>query len=131
MALKIIFAGTAEFALPSLQYLYESQHKLVAIYTQPDRRAGRGQKLTPSPIKRFAVQHGLSVIQPPTLTDDQTLQRLQSFNADMMITAAYGLLLPKAVLQMFKYGCINVHPSLLPKILLRRTQPQTSMVESL
>lgn len=114
MALKIIFAGTPEFAIPTLQALLNSEHQICAVYTQPDRPAGRGQKLTASAVKQLAVAHQLPVYQPVTLRDATVQQILRNFNADIMIVIAYGLILPKAVLTIPRYGCVNVHASLLP-----------------
>ncbi|MCH9744983.1 MAG: methionyl-tRNA formyltransferase [Gammaproteobacteria bacterium] len=113
--MKIIFAGTPEFALPVLAALHESQHQVVAVYTQPDRPAGRGRKLTPSPIKQYALQHGLTVHQPEHFNDQETLQQLQCLQADAMVVVGYGILLPITVLNTPTYGCINIHPSLLPQ----------------
>ncbi len=113
--LKVIFAGTPEFALPILEALYESPHEICAIYTQPDRPAGRGQKMHASPIKQFALENHLPVFQPNTLRDAQTQQQIADLNADVMIVVAYGLILPSAILNAPKYGCINVHASLLPR----------------
>ena len=114
-ALNIIFAGTPEFAAVSLKALIESPHNIVAVYTQPDRPAGRGRKLKPGPVKQLAMQHNLTVLQPESLKDPQTQQQLTAFNADLMVVAAYGLLLPKAVLDAPRLGCLNVHASLLPR----------------
>lgn len=113
--LKIIFAGTPEFAVPSLQALLNSQHQICAVYTQPDRKAGRGQHLQASPIKSMALAHHLEVYQPPSLKPTEVQAQLRSFQADLMIVAAYGLLLPKAVLEIPSLGCINVHASILPR----------------
>jgi len=113
---KIIFAGTPEFAAAHLQALIDSdQHQIVAVYTQPDRPAGRGKKLTASAVKRLACDHNLTVLQPPSLKDSDAQQQLASFEADIMIVVAYGLILPQAVLDTPRLGCINVHGSLLPK----------------
>lgn len=113
--MKIVFAGTPEFALPALKALLNSQHKIRAVYTQPDRPAGRGQKLTASPIKEFALAHKLPIYQPSTLKDSTAQKQLQDLAADVLINVAYGMILPEAVLNMFKFGCINIHPSLLPR----------------
>jgi methionyl-tRNA formyltransferase len=115
MALKIIFAGTPEFAAPSLQALIKSEHSVCAVYTQPDRPAGRGLKLTPSAIKNLALANNLVVLQPETLKDQTVQKTMHDFGADILVDVAYGLFLPKEVLTMFNYGCINVHPSLLPR----------------
>lgn len=115
MSLKIIFAGTTAFAVPALNALVASEHTVIAVYTPPDRPAGRGLKLTPSPVKLAAIQHQIPVYQPPTLRDPETQQTLKHLNADIIVVAAYGLLIPKYVLETPRYGCINIHPSLLPR----------------
>jgi methionyl-tRNA formyltransferase len=113
--LRLIFAGTPEFAAHHLQALIDSPHEIVAVYTQPDRPAGRGKKLTPSPVKKLAVQHDLPVYQPQTLKEAETQEVLKSHQADVMVVVAYGLLLPKAVLDIPSHGCLNVHGSILPR----------------
>ena len=114
--MKIIFAGTPDFAASHLQALIDSdQHQIVAVYTQPDRPAGRGKKLTASAVKQLACDHNLTVLQPPSLKDSDAQQQLASFEADIMIVVAYGLILPQVVLDTPRLGCINVHGSLLPK----------------
>ncbi len=115
MAAKIIFAGTPEFAVPSLRSLTESGHELVGVLTQPDRPAGRGRKLRPSPVKAFATNHGLPIIQPDSLGAPGIQDQIASLAADLIIVVAYGLLLPEAVLSIPRAGCINVHASLLPR----------------
>lgn len=113
--LKVIFAGTPEFALPMLEALFESPHEICAVFTQPDRPAGRGQKMHSSPIKQFAVEKHLPIFQPNTLRDPVIQQQIAELQADVMIVVAYGLILPAVILAMPKYGCINVHASLLPR----------------
>ncbi|WP_455366682.1 methionyl-tRNA formyltransferase [Kaarinaea lacus] len=113
--LNIIFAGTPEFAAVSLQALLKTPHHLCAVYTQPDRPAGRGRKLKPSPVKQLALQHELPVLQPVSLKTAEAQQELAAFNADLMVVVAYGLILPAAVLQIPHRGCINVHASQLPR----------------
>ena len=113
--LKVIFAGTPEFALPMLEALYESPHEICAVFTQPDRPAGRGQKIHASPVKQFALENHLTIFQPTTLRDAQVHQQIAELNADVMIVVAYGLILPAAILTLPKHGCINVHASLLPR----------------
>jgi methionyl-tRNA formyltransferase len=115
MPLNIIFAGTSEFAVPSLETLIKARHNIIAVYTPPDRPAGRGLKLHPSAIKLTALQHNIPIYQPATLRDPDAQQTLKHLNADLMVVAVYGLLLPKVVLETPRYGCINVHPSLLPR----------------
>ena len=112
--LRIVFAGTPEFAATSLEALLSGRHMICAVYTQPDRPAGRGRRLTASAVKRVAERHRLPVYQPPAL-DDAEAQRLRALRADLMVVAAYGLLLPQAVLEAPRLGCINVHASLLPR----------------
>ncbi|EHA13755.1 methionyl-tRNA formyltransferase [Halomonas sp. HAL1] len=113
--LRVVFAGTPEFAASSLATLLESQHEVVAVYTQPDRPAGRGRKLTPSPVKELALEHGLPVYQRQSLKEPDTQAELAALNADIMVVVAYGLLLPQAVLDIPRLGCVNVHASLLPR----------------
>ena len=113
--LRVIYAGTPEFAVPALQALLDSEHEVIAVYTQPDRPAGRGRKLRASPVKVFAEKRGLSVYQPHSLRNEEAQATLQSHNADVMVVAAYGLILPVTVLQIPKLGCINIHASLLPR----------------
>jgi methionyl-tRNA formyltransferase len=114
-ALKIIFAGTPEFAASILQSLIDSPHQIIAVYTQPDRPAGRGLQLTQSAVKKLALQHELPLHQPSTLKEVSEQKILADLNADLMVVAAYGLLLPQAVLDTPHLGCINVHTSLLPR----------------
>lgn len=113
--LRVVFAGTPDFAAASLAAVLESQHQVVAVYTQPDRPAGRGRKLTPSPVKQLALEHGLPVYQPVSLKAADAQAELAALEADLMIVVAYGLLLPQAVLDTPRLGCINVHASLLPR----------------
>ncbi|WP_447043069.1 methionyl-tRNA formyltransferase [Vreelandella sp. H-I2] len=113
--LRVVFAGTPEFAASSLATLLQSQHEVVAVYTQPDRPAGRGRKLSPSPVKQLALEHGLPVYQPQTLKAPAEQAELAALNADIMVVVAYGLLLPQAVLDIPRLGCVNVHASLLPR----------------
>jgi methionyl-tRNA formyltransferase len=113
--LRIIFAGTPDFSVPPLQALIDSEHQVIAVYTQPDRPAGRGRKLTPSPVKQLAMQHDIPVYQPPSLKSEDEQQVLADLDADLMVVVAYGLLLPKAVLDAPRLGCINIHASLLPR----------------
>ena len=113
--MRIVFMGTPDFAVPSLQRLVDDGHEVVAVYCQPDKPQGRHFTLTPPPVKVLAQQLGIEVLQPPTLKDEETQQILAKFAPDIIAVAAYGKILPKAVLDMPKYGCINVHGSLLPK----------------
>ncbi|GAA3910792.1 methionyl-tRNA formyltransferase [Halomonas cibimaris] len=114
-SLRVVFAGTPDFAASSLRALQQSRHEVVGVYTQPDRPAGRGRKLTPSPVKALALEYGLPVYQPATLNDAQAQTTLAAFDADVMVVVAYGLLLPRAVLDIPRLGCVNVHASLLPR----------------
>lgn len=113
-ALRLVFAGTPEFAAEHLKALLDTPHQIVAVYTQPDRPAGRGQKLMPSPVKQLALQHGLPVLQPPTLRDPAAQEELRALAPDLMVVVAYGLILPQVVLDIPRLGCINSHASLLP-----------------
>lgn len=112
--MKIIFAGTPQFAATALEALLK-EHQVTAVLTQPDRPAGRGMQLTQSPVKQLALQHGISVLQETSLKTEQAQQVIETLDADVMIVAAYGLILPKAVLQLPRYGCLNIHASLLPR----------------
>jgi methionyl-tRNA formyltransferase len=112
--MKIIFAGTPQFAAGALDALL-GVHQVIAVLTQPDRPSGRGMQLTASPVKLLAQQHGIPVLQPATLKTADVQNELLSLNADVMVVAAYGLILPKAVLQIPRYGCLNIHASLLPR----------------
>jgi methionyl-tRNA formyltransferase len=113
--MKIIFAGTPEFAVPALAALIDAGHQVVMVLTQPDRPAGRGMKLKASPVKVLAEQHQLNVFQPETLKDAAAQARIAEVNADVMIVAAYGLIIPTTVLNMPRLGCYNIHASLLPR----------------
>ena len=113
--MKIVFAGTPDFAVPTLQALLDSKHELCAVYTQPDRPAGRGRKLTPSPVKTLAIQQDIPVFQPENFKQPADRETLRELNADLMVVVAYGLILPQAVLDIPHQGCINVHGSLLPR----------------
>ncbi|MFM4704687.1 methionyl-tRNA formyltransferase [Aeromonas bivalvium] len=113
--LKLIFAGTPDFAARHLAALLSSGHEVVAVYTQPDKPAGRGQKLTASPVKELALAHNLPVHQPASLRNEAAQAELKALGADLMVVVAYGLILPKVVLDTPPLGCINVHGSLLPR----------------
>ena len=113
--LKIVFAGTPDFSVATLKALLDANQDVRAIYTQPDRPAGRGRKLTASPVKETALANALPVLQPPTLRDQEAVEILRRHDADLMVVVAYGLLLPQAVLDAPRLGCINVHASLLPR----------------
>ncbi|MFA5632583.1 MAG: methionyl-tRNA formyltransferase [Porticoccaceae bacterium] len=113
--LRIAFAGTPDFAAVHLRALLDAGCNVIAVYTQPDRPAGRGKKLTPSPVKQIALDHGLAIHQPETLRDSAAQATFAALRPDIMIVVAYGLIIPQAVLDTPKHGCINVHASLLPR----------------
>ena len=113
--MNIIFAGTPDFSLPSLKALMECEHQICAVYTQPDRPAGRGRKLKISPIKQYAIENNLPVEQPVNFKSENSLDTLQRYNADLMVVVAYGIILPTTVLSTPTLGCINIHASILPR----------------
>ena len=113
--MRIVFAGTPKFAVKSLSVLNQSEHEVVAVYCQPDRPKGRGKVLTACPVKIFAEENNLLVIQPEDFKDKQSQTQLALLNPDVMVVAAYGQILPKAVLEIPKLGCLNIHASLLPR----------------
>ncbi|STX29984.1 methionyl-tRNA formyltransferase [Legionella beliardensis] len=113
--LKIVFAGTPEFGLPCLDALFHSTHQVLAIYTQPDRPAGRGRKLQPSAVKTWAITHQLPVFQPVNFRNASEVTALADLKPDLLIVIAYGLILPRQVLSIPRLGCVNVHASLLPR----------------
>jgi methionyl-tRNA formyltransferase len=113
--MRIVFAGTPDFSVPVLQAILDSPHTPVGVYTQPDRPAGRGRKLAPGPVKQLALQHDLAVYQPVSLKDADARQALAGLQPDLMVVVAYGLLLPQAVLDIPRLGCVNLHASLLPR----------------
>jgi len=113
--LRIIFAGTPDFAAKHLSALLNSEHEVIAVYSQPDRPAGRGKKLKPSDVKQLAVSRDIPVYQPVSLRNEEAQQELAALNADLMVVVAYGLILPQVVLDTPRLGCINVHGSLLPR----------------
>ena len=113
--MKIIFAGTPEFAAVSLQRLVQSGFEVPLVITQPDRRAGRGMGLSQSAVKQLAKKHCLDIYQPETLTSNDVVQKIVSCSADIMVVVAYGQLVPKSLLHAFSFGCVNVHASILPR----------------
>ena len=113
--MRIVFLGTPDFAVPSLKRLIQDGHEIVGVYTQPDKPKNRGMKLTPSPVKVVALEHNLPVFQPKTLKDEAVQQELKALAPELMVVAAYGKILPQAILDIPAVGCINVHSSLLPK----------------
>lgn len=113
--LRIVFAGTPQFSTHALHALLRSPHSVCAVYTQPDRPAGRGRKLTAGPVKQVALEHNIPVRQPVTLKDADALEELRTWQVDLMVVVAYGLILPRLVLDIPRLGCINIHASLLPR----------------
>jgi len=115
MSLRVVFAGTPEFAVPCLQALLRGDGRPLAVYTQPDRPAGRGRKPQPSPVKQVALEAGIEVRQPESLRDAEARAALQALQPDLLVVVAYGLILPQKILDIPRYGCWNVHASLLPR----------------
>lgn len=115
MPMKLIFAGTPDFAASALEALIAAGHEIVLVLTQPDRPAGRGMRLKPSPVKTLALAHGLRVEQPQSLKTPEAQDMLRAVGAELMVVAAYGLILPQAVLEIPARGCLNIHASLLPR----------------
>jgi len=113
--MRIIFMGTPEFAVPSLEALIASGHEILAVYSQPPRPAGRGLKDTPSPVHLLAEKHGIPVLTPTSLKSADAQMQFKNFNADIAVVVAYGLLLPQAILEGTRLGCVNIHPSALPR----------------
>ena len=113
--LRIVFAGTPDFSVAPLESLIASRHEIIAVYTQPDRPAGRGRKLMPGPVKEKALAHGIPVMQPGSFREEGAVDTLSSLQPDLMVVVAYGLLLPESVLGIPRLGCINIHASLLPR----------------
>ncbi|MDD4877350.1 MAG: methionyl-tRNA formyltransferase [Dehalococcoidales bacterium] len=124
--MRVVFMGTPEFAVPSLEHLILNQYQLVAVYTQPDKRAGRGQTLIFSPLKKTALAWKLPVMQPARLKSIEVVAELAALQPDIIVVAAFGQILPPAVLDIPKYGCINIHPSLLPRF--RGASPVASAI---
>lgn len=115
MAIKLVFMGTPEFAVPTLEALIRDSYRIVAVYSQPDKKAGRGQRIASPPVKQLALSQGLQVIQPDSLKVAGTVERLSSSAPDLIVVAAFGEILPPEVLALPRFGCVNVHPSLLPQ----------------
>jgi methionyl-tRNA formyltransferase len=113
--LAVVYAGTPDFAVPALEAIVRAGHRVAAVYSQPDRPAGRGRQLAPSAVKRAALALGLPVLQPVSLREPDSATTLAAFAPDVMVVAAYGLLLPPAVLAVPRFGCVNIHASLLPR----------------
>ncbi len=114
MAKRVIFMGTPEFAAPSLEALLSSALKVVAVYTQTDKEAGRGRHITSSPVKELALSRGVEVVQPETLKDSNVAEHVTGLKPDLIVVAAYGRIIPSEILSIPEFGCLNVHPSLLP-----------------
>src|SRR5665647_906795 len=112
--MKIMFMGTPDFAIPCLKKLI-SNHEVVAVVTQTDKPKGRGHKMLPPPVKAYALEQGIDVLQPPSLKNVALLKELETYRPEVIIVVAYGKILPKYILSYPKYGCINLHGSLLPK----------------
>src|SRR4030042_654873 len=115
MRMRIVFMGTPEFSVPPLEYLIKSEYQVVCIYTQPDQPTGRGRTLEQLPVKRVALQHGLELFQPVKLRNPDEVARLAALKPDLILVAAFGQILPQSVLDIPKFGCLNIHPSLLPE----------------
>ena len=113
--MRLVFMGTPDFAVPSLEHLILNHYPIVAVYTQPDRPAGRGRSLLPSPVKAAAQSRNLPVVQPESLKSAEVVAHLADFKPDVIVVAAFGQILPKSVLEIPRYGCVNIHPSLLPR----------------
>src|SRR5690606_12266315 len=113
--MRIVFMGTPSFAVPSLRALIDNGYEVVAVVSQPDRPKGRKKILTPPPVKEAALELGLPVLQPERMRNEEAIAQVAAYQPDLIVTAAYGQILPKAVLELPKHGCINVHGSLLPK----------------
>lgn len=113
--MKVIFAGTPEFAAQALQAIIAAGHEVALVLTQPDRPAGRGMALQPSPVKKLALDQGIEVFQPLSLKDVAAQEKIAALDAAVMIVAAYGLILPQRVLDLPRFGCLNIHASLLPR----------------
>jgi methionyl-tRNA formyltransferase len=113
--MRIVFMGTPTFSVPALEYLVKSEYQVVGVYTQPDRPTGRGRTLEQSPVKKLALEHSLEVFQPVGLRNAEEVLRLAALNPDLILVAAFGRILPQGVLDIPPFGCLNIHPSLLPK----------------
>jgi methionyl-tRNA formyltransferase len=123
---KIVFMGTPDFAVPALEILIENAYEIAAVYTQPDREAGRGRHLVASPVKQVAMSHGIRVMQPESLKGEDVVGELTGLAPELVVVAAYGQILPRAILNLPRFGCVNIHPSLLPKY--RGSSPVASAI---
>ncbi len=124
--MRVVFMGSPEFAVPHLEQLILNQYQVVAVYTQPDRAAGRGRSLAPPPVKAAAQSLGLEVVQPPSLKEAGVVRQLAQFRPDVIVVAAFGQILPRSVLDIPRFGAVNVHPSLLPRF--RGASPVASAI---
>ena len=113
--MRIVFAGTPNFAVKALSHLHDSNHEIIAVYCQPDKPKGRGKVLTPCPVKLYALENNLEVIQPANFSNEQNLKKLTSLKPDLIVVAAYGQILTKEILEVPEFGCLNIHASLLPR----------------
>ncbi|MBO6015042.1 MAG: methionyl-tRNA formyltransferase, partial [Lachnospiraceae bacterium] len=113
--MKIVYMGTPDYAVAPLEALIEAGHEVVLVVTQPDKRKGRGKELQMTPVKESALRHGIEVFQPVRIREKAGVEKLRKYDADVFVVAAFGQILPKEILEMPKYGCINIHASLLPK----------------
>ncbi|NQT71858.1 MAG: methionyl-tRNA formyltransferase [Chloroflexi bacterium] len=124
--MRIAFMGTPQFSVPTLERLNSSEYEVMAVYAQPDRPSGRGKTASSTPVKRIAEKHGLSVFQPTSLRDEAEIERLAALSPDAIVVVAYGQILPQEILEIPKFGCLNIHPSLLPKY--RGAAPVTAAI---
>ena len=113
--MRVIFMGTPDFAVGTLQALLQSEHEVVAVVTQPDKPKGRGKAMQFTPVKEVAAEAGIPVLQPKKVREEAVVEELRSYHPDVIVVVAFGQLIPKSILEMPKYGCVNVHASLLPK----------------
>jgi methionyl-tRNA formyltransferase len=113
--MRIVYMGTPEFSVPPLEYLLKSEYQVIAVYTQPDRPTGRGRSLEQSPVKKVALEHNVEVFQPVRLRNTDEVERLAGLKPDLILVAAFGQILPRSVLDIPRFGCLNIHPSLLPR----------------
>ena len=113
--MRIIFMGTPDFSVGTLEALVEAGHEVCLVVSQPDKPKGRGKEMQPTPVKEAALKHGIPVYQPKKIRDPECVEELRKYNADVMVVVAFGQIIPKEILEMTPYGCINVHASLLPK----------------
>ena len=113
--MRVIFMGTPDFAVGTLEALVKSEHEVVAVVTQPDKPKGRGKAMQPTPVKEVALRENIPVLQPKKVREPEVVEELSNLNADVIVVVAFGQIIPKTILELTKYGCINVHGSLLPK----------------